>query len=56
MPTFQVKELQEISTRIFQGAGSPNEEARLVSRYLNALAPRIYERMMARSRRSEFDR
>jgi uncharacterized oxidoreductase len=34
MPTFQAEELREISTRIFQGAGSPEEEARLVSRYL----------------------
>jgi uncharacterized oxidoreductase len=34
MPTFRVEELQDIATRIFQGAGSSEEEARLVSRYL----------------------
>lgn len=34
MPILQVEELQEIATRIFQGAGSPDEEARLMSRYL----------------------
>jgi uncharacterized oxidoreductase len=34
MPIFRVEELQEVSTRIFQGAGSSDEEARLVSRYL----------------------
>lgn len=34
MPVFQAGELQAITTQIFQGAGSPEEEARLVSRYL----------------------
>jgi uncharacterized oxidoreductase len=34
MPIFRAEELQEIATRIFQGAGSPEAEARLVSRYL----------------------
>jgi uncharacterized oxidoreductase len=34
MPTFQVEKLQDITTRILQGAGSSADEARLVSRYL----------------------
>lgn len=34
MPLFHVDALEDISQRIFQGAGSPEAEARLVSRYL----------------------
>jgi hydroxycarboxylate dehydrogenase B len=34
MPTFEAEKLQAIATRIFQGAGSAEAEARLVSRYL----------------------
>ncbi|GIX49079.1 MAG: dehydrogenase [Candidatus Tectimicrobiota bacterium] len=34
MPTFQAAALQEIATRIFEGAGSSPEEARIVSEHL----------------------